>query len=61
MPAMGYSTRPLATGGNFNNDHLKLDVPATPADEARTSAGPDSRTANKKLTMQRIFPSRDFH
>ncbi len=61
MPAIGYSTRPLATGGNFNNDHLKLDVPATPGDEARTGSGPDSRTTNKRLTAQRIFPSRDFH
>ena len=61
LAALGYSTRPMATGGNFNNDHLKLDMPATPGDEARTSSGPDSRTTTKKLTMQRIFPSRDFH
>ena len=60
-PALGYSTRPMATGGNANNDHLKLDFPSSPADEARTSSGPDSRTTTKKLTVQRIFPSRDFH
>ncbi len=61
MPMLGYSTRPMATGGNANNDHLKLDPPATRGDEVRTSSSPDSRTTTKKLTMQRIFPSRDFH
>ena len=60
-PALGYSTRPMATGGNANNDYLKLNFPSSPADETRTSSGPDSRTTTKKLTVQRIFPSRDFH
>ena len=55
-PATGYATRPLATGGNANNDHLKMGFVGGPADQAATGRPSDPGTV-----ARRLFPSRDFH
>ena len=55
-PATGYATRPLATGGNFNNHHLKLGFSGGPGDQAATGRPSDPGTV-----ARRLFPSRDFH
>jgi error-prone DNA polymerase len=55
-PATGYATRPLAAGGNFNHDHLKMGFAGGPADQAATGRPSDPGTV-----ARRLFPSRDFH